>query len=174
MDPDDLFFVNKAGSKLPKLQNYDGPGSLLRKFELVTGVKGFNFTMLRKSLEGKIQNREGLRSSVKDLNSHSSTVGAAVYDTMQSARRSVLMNSLDVAEGSCLELNPEYEASQEQVVKRLKIDAVENQRMIDRANKFLYELKNRVPPDFSPAAVNNDDLECLKEIFADYSFENTG
>ena len=159
-----------AGGKLPKLQNYNGPGSLLRKFELVTGVKGFNLTMLRKGLDGKIHSREGLRSSSKDLNSHSSVVGAAVYDTMSSARRTLLMNHVDAGEGGS-QINPEFEASAEHVAKRAKIDEEENKKMKDKADKFLEYLKNRSPPDFSPTGINESDLQLLRELF---SVENEG
>ena len=81
----ELLFVRFDGSPLPPLQNY--PGSLMRQFEDVSGIKDFCFTKLRKALEGRIQASDKLVQFSNDLNSHNARVGKAFYDNMGSARR---------------------------------------------------------------------------------------
>lgn len=78
-------FVRNNGSAITRLQKY--PGSLLDKFERVSGVSTFKLTNLRKGSEAKIQNSSQLVKHVPDLNYHSAPTGSKYYYNMGSARR---------------------------------------------------------------------------------------
>ena len=80
--------------------------------------------------------------------------------------RTVLMNSVNQAEG-CSSKHSNDEIDHEHKAKRAKTDEDEMLALQNSARGFLTDLKNRVPKDFRPTGIRDDDIKFLKEIFQD-------
>ena len=163
----DKFFVKSNGSDLPRLQKYEG--SLLDKFAKVTGLKKFSFTSLRKALEAHIINSSQAEYS-KEINAHSTEVGASVYDSLAAARRSVFMNSVNLKDGSVFH-GKSQEADEEQEAKRLKQFDEAHFELVEEAKAFLLKLKEKKYYDFCPMAMKEEDRTFLKSCLEN---EETG
>ena len=124
------FFVKHNSKKLPRLQNYKN--SLLFKVGQVTQIPGFNLTMLRNSVESRIQMRNKNKDTSKVVNSHGAEVGKKTYDKMSSTRRSLFINNLNVIESSSASANnyEEYKASEDIERNRADMDLQEYERLV--------------------------------------------
>ena len=159
-----LFFVNHAGDELPKLQNYKN--SLLWKVGQATGIKKFSLTCLRRGLEGKIQSSSELKQFSKDYNAHSSQLGATVYDKLSSARRTLLINTINNYEGSGSSV-PNLSEDVEQAAKRARLEETEQQKLIQKANKYLELLKEKQVKDLTPSIIKETEVHQLRSLFLD-------
>ena len=164
LDLESPFFVNYNNSSLPPLKNYDGPGSLLRLVEKVTGIKNFTLKDTRKSLDSQIQNKESLKPHMKALNSHSLSVGSTYYDELDGARRTLLNNSINKKEGSDLK-RVSSEVDDDVKAKRARNDQVDKQLLINQAEEYLQNEKKRKPKDLSPSALSKEDVTLLSDLF---------
>ena len=161
---DNLLFVTSRGSKLPKLQNYPGKGSLLNVFGTVVEIDQFNLKMLRKMVEGHIQSSSELQQDTKGLNSHSSQVAKKVYDQMVGPRRNVLLTNLSKQDG-ITSMSGESEISDALKKEREEREANLKKKLIEKAERYLADLKKIQPWDERPSAINQDEVFLLKSIF---------
>ena len=162
---EDYLFVSHSGKKLPKLQNYNGSGSLLFQFGQTCGIEKFTFKMFRKNMEGVIQSSSTLKLNTKELNSHSQKVGQQVYDQLKGSRRNVFLTNLSKQEGGCNLLRNDEKLKETDVVRRELREKTMKDELVSKAKTFLSELKNKAPPDLRPTAVKAEDIEFLQTIF---------
>ena len=161
---EDPLFVSHSGAKLPRLQNYDGKGSLLHLFGKATGIQKFSLKMLRKSAEGYIQSSSELQQYTKDLNSHSASVGKKVYDKIGGARRNVFLvnrNKQDVSST----LRGAGDVSEDLKKGRREREEIQKKQMIDKAEKYFEDQKKIQPWDLRPSSVNDKDIKLLISVF---------
>ena len=165
IDLKDYLFVNHAGKKIPKLQNYPASGSLLYQFGLVTKIDNFCFKMFRNKAAGTIQSSANLAQKAKDFNSHSQTVDKTVYDKLRGARRTVFVTNMSKKEGGCSTLRKDKPKDELELKKREERDRAQKDELVKDAEKFLSDIKKLKPQDFRPTAIKDADLKFLKTIF---------
>ena len=161
-------FVSHSGAKLPRLQNYDGKGSLLHLFGKATEIQKFSLKMLRKSCEGYIQSSSELQRSTKELNSHSVSVGKKTYDKMGGARRNVLLVNLDKQDAGS-SLNGASDVSESQKKERNDRDEIQKKKLVEKAEKYFEDLKKIQPWDLRPTCVTDEEINLLKSVFGNES-----
>lgn len=155
--------MRSDGKQISKFQNHPGKDSLLNQFGCVTGLDGFCFKMLRKSMEGTIQSSGSLAQATKDLNSHSQGVARKVYDKMKGSRRNVFLTNLNKHEGR--KFDKPIENSE--MDKRKERDRNEADELKQKAQKFMSEYKKQQEPwDERPTAIKEDDEKLLKSVFS--------
>ena len=159
----DFFFTNYQGKKLTKLLNYKGEGSLLRKFGEVTKIENFTLKKLRNALEGRIQMKDSLKENVKHINFHSLEVGQCVYDKMTSAHRSLINNNINKEDGAKKVL-PDEEVTEDQSAKRAKLDAEQQEKLLEHAKKFIKRDKELLHKDFRENGLDDDKIQMMKMI----------